>query len=186
MRAAESVEDAGLLLASWRAGDISARDRLFALCYPELRRAAAALVRREPGLSLSTGDLIQEAAARLIALDRISWNDRAHFLALAARMMRQALIDHVRSRRRLKREHEKVELTTRIPGEPNIELEELNEALERLSAIDRVRADIVEMRYFGGLEIVDIALVLGISESTVKRRWQSARLWLLEALTLVE
>jgi RNA polymerase sigma factor (TIGR02999 family) len=175
-------EETGALLAAWRVGDLGARDRLFACLYPELRRAAAALVRREPGLSLSTGDLLHDAVARLIELDRIQWQDRAHFLALAARMMRRAMLDHVRSRRRLKREHCKVELTTAIPGAPNIELEELNEALDRLATIDRERADIVEMRYFGGMEIADIATVLDISESTVKRRWNAARLWLLEAL----
>lgn len=183
MLVAEPPDDASQLLASWRAGDLAARDRLFAVFYPELRRAAAAMVRREPGLSLSTGDLIHEGVARLIGLKRIGWNDRAHFMALSSRMMRRALLDHVRSRKRLKREHHKVELTTRLADEPNIELEELNEALDRLAAIDRERADIVEMRYFGGMEIADIATVLGLSESTVKRRWTAARLWLLEALT---
>jgi RNA polymerase sigma factor (TIGR02999 family) len=183
MLAAESVEDAGTLLASWRAGDLSARDRLFVLFYPELKRAAAAMVRREPGLSMSTGDLIHEAVARLIGLKQIAWNDRAHFMALSARMMRRALLDHARSRRRLKREHQKVELTTGIADEPDLELEALNAALERLASIDAERADIVEMRYFGGMEIADIAKVLGLSESTVKRRWNAARLWLLEALS---
>ena len=141
------------------------------------------MVRREPGLSMSTGDLIHEAVARLMRLNSIEWQDRAHFLALSATMMRRALLDHVRSRRRLKREHEKVELTTRIADAPNMELEALNDALDSLAAIDRERADIVEMRYFGGMEIADIAVVLGLSESTVKRRWNGARLWLLEALT---
>lgn len=181
--AAESSDDAGLLLAAWRAGDLSARDRLFALFYPELKRAAAAMVRREPGLSMSTGDLIHEAVARLIGLNRIAWTDRAHFMALAARMMRRALLDHVRSRKRLKREHQKVELTTRMADEPNFELEDLNQALDRLAAVDAERAAIVEMRYFGGMEIADIAVVLDLSESTVKRRWNAARVWLLEALT---
>jgi RNA polymerase sigma factor (TIGR02999 family) len=180
---ADASSDAGFLLAAWRGGDLAARDRLFALLYPELRRAAAAMVRREPGLSMSTGDLINEAVARLIGLNRIAWTDRAHFMALAARMMRRALLDHVRSRRRLKREHQKVELTTGIADAPDVELEDLNAALERLAAIDAERADIVEMRYFGGMEIADIAVVLGMSESTVKRRWNAARLWLLEALT---
>lgn len=183
MLAAEHPDDASSLLASWRAGDLTARDRLFVLFYPELKRAAAAMVRREPGLSMSTGDLIHEAAARLMGLNRIAWQDRAHFLALSATMMRRALLDHVRSRKRLKREHEKVELTTGIVGEPNIELEALNGALDALAAIDRERAEIVEMRYFAGMEIADIAAVLGTSESTVKRRWNAARLWLLEALT---
>lgn len=183
MLVARTIEDAGDLLAAWRAGDLSARDRLFELFYPDLRRAAAAMVRREPGLSMSTGDLIHEAVARLIGLNRIDWTDRAHFMALAARMMRRALLDHVRSRKRLKREHQKVELTTRIADEPNFELEDLNNALERLAAVDAERAAIVEMRYFGGMDIADIAVVLDLSESTVKRRWNAARLWLLEALT---
>ena len=183
MLAAETLDDASALLASWRAGDLSARDRLFVLFYPELKRAAAAMVRREPGLSMSTGDLIHEAVARLMGLKQIAWNDRAHFMALAARMMRRALLDHVRGRRRLKREHQKVELTTGLADEPNIELEDLNAALERLATIDPERADIVEMRYFGGMEIADIAQVLGLSESTVKRRWSAARLWLVEALS---
>lgn len=175
-------EDAGTLLRAWRDGDQAARDALFTLFYPELRQAAAAMVRREPGLSMSTGDLIHEAVARLIALKRIEWQDRAHFMALSATMMRRALVDHARSRKRLKREHEKVELTTRIADEPDIELEELNAALNRLVTIDPERAEIVEMRYFGGMEIADIAQVLGISESTVKRRWNGARVWLLEAM----
>ena len=176
-------DTASQLLAAWRAGDVAARDELFVLFYPELRRVAAALLRRERGLSLSTGDLIHEVVTRLIALRQIEWNDRAHFMALSARMMRRALLDHVRSRRRLKREHYKVELTTRLVDEPNLELEELNAALDRLALIDAERADIVEMRYFAGMGIADIALVLGLSESTVKRRWNAARLWLLEALS---
>jgi RNA polymerase sigma factor (TIGR02999 family) len=176
-------DDASLLLSRWRAGDISARDRLFELFYPQLRRAAAAMVRREPGLSMSTGDLIHEAVLRLIGLKQITWNDRAHFMALSARMMRRALLDHVRSRKRVKREHQKVELKTGIPDAPNAGLEDLNQALDRLAMIDPEGADIVEMRYFGGMDIVDIATVLGLSESTVKRRWNAARLWLLEALT---
>lgn len=183
MLASVSPDDASPLLAAWRAGDLTARDRLFALFYPELERAAAAMIRREPGLSLSTGDLVHEAVARLIALKRIAWNDRAHFMALAARMMRRALLDHVRARRRLKREHQKVQLSTGLAEEPDFELEALNAALERLAALDPERADIVEMRYFAGMEVAGIAEVLGLSESTVKRRWNAARIWLQEALT---
>ena len=183
MLASESSTDAAHLLAAWRSGNLAARDRLFALLYPDLRRAAAALIRREPGVSFSTADLVNEAAARLINLDRIACADRAHFLALAARMMRRALLDHARHHRAAKRAHERVDLHTGIPGTPVLELDELCEALNRLAAIDPVRADIVEMRYFGGMELGEIAAVLGLSESTVKRRWNGARLWLLEALT---
>ena len=97
-------------------------------------------------------------------------------------MMRRALIDHVRAKRRGKRDHQKVLLHTNIPEAVNVELEEIHEALERLARIDPQRAEIVEMRYFGGMEIADVAVVLGLSEATVKRRWHSARLWLYEAL----
>jgi RNA polymerase sigma factor (TIGR02999 family) len=176
----ESARD---LLRSWREGDLAARDRLFEIFYPDLRRSAAAMLRRERGLSLSVGDLIHEAVARLVSLDRIAWNDRAHFMALSSRMMRRALIDHVRAKRAGKREHQKVALMTGIAEAPDLEIEALNDALDRLAVIDRERADIVEMRYFGGMELVDIAHVLSLSESTVKRRWTAARMWLLEELT---
>lgn len=184
MGVAAIEQDTHALLAAWRGGDTAARDRLFEIFYPDLRRAASALLKREPGVTLSTGDLMHEAVARMVALDRIAWTDRAHFLALAATMLRRALIDHVRAKRRLKREHERVELTTSC-GEldPDLELEALNAALDELAEIDPERAAIVEMRYFGGMEYKDVAEVLGTSESTVKRRWTATRLWLVEALT---
>jgi RNA polymerase sigma factor (TIGR02999 family) len=170
------------LLVRWRTGDVHARDMLFHLLYDELRQAAAALLHGERHVSLSVGDLLHESLLRLIALDRIHWQDRAHFMALTSRMMRRALIDHVRAKRRGKRDHQKVLLHTNIPEAVNVELEEIHEALERLARIDPQRAEIVEMRYFGGMEIADVAVVLGLSEATVKRRWHSARLWLYEAL----
>ena len=172
------ADDTRALLRGWRAGDDTARDRLFQIFYPELRRAAAALLRRERGVSLSSGDLIHESVARLVQLNRIAWEDRAHFLALAARMMRRAILDHVRAKKRFKRDHEKVMLQTNFAGEPDAEVEALNAALDRLATIDPERAAIVEMRFFGGMEIVDIAQVTGLSESTIKRRWSAARLWL--------
>lgn len=170
------------LLGAWRGGDRPARDRLFAILYAELSQAAAAMLRGERDVSLSVGDLVHETIIKLIALDQIDWQDRAHFMALTSTMMRRALIDHVRAKRRAKRDHRKVELHTNIPEVGNIDLEEINDALEALGRIDKERADIVEMRYFGGMEIADIAVVLRLSESTVKRRWQAARLWLFEAL----
>ncbi|WP_309644806.1 ECF-type sigma factor [Phenylobacterium sp.] len=182
MRDGDLNEEARKLLQSWREGDLAARDRLFELFYPDLRRSAAAMLRRERGVSLSTGDLIHEAVARLVGLDRIAWNDRAHFMALSSMMMRRALLDYVRAKRALKREHRKVELVTGIPDTPDVEIEALNAALDELAIIDPERAQIVEMRYFGGMGLGDIGVVLGLSESTVKRRWNGARLWLLEAL----
>lgn len=163
---------------------MQARDTLFAAFYPELRRSAAAMLRGERGCSLSTGDLVQESVARLVALDRIDWADAQHFKALSATMMRRALLDHLRDRRTHKRRHEKVEMLTGISTEdPDYEIEALSAALDKLARIDPERADIVEMRYFGGLDIADIAAVLDCSEATVKRRWTAARLWLLAELS---
>lgn len=170
------------MLGAWRRGDRPARDRLFGMLYGELSQSAAAMLRGERDVSLSVGDLVHETILKLIRLDQIDWQDRAHFMALTSMMMRRALIEHVRAKRRDKRHHQKVELHTNLPDVGNADLEEINEALEALGRIDKERADIVEMRYFGGMEIADIAAVLGLSESTVKRRWQAARLWLYEAL----
>lgn len=175
-------DDVRALLAAWRVGDRFARDRLFDILYAELQVAAAAMLRGERNVSLSIGDLVHETILKLIVLDRIDWQDRAHFMALTSVMMRRALLEHVRAKSRDKRQHQKVELRTNLPDVGNADLEEVNEALDRLARVDRERAEIVEMRYFGGMEIADIAAVLDLSESTVKRRWQSARLWLYEAL----
>lgn len=175
-------DDVRVLLTAWRRGDRVARDRLFDILYAELNQSAAAMLRGERNVSLSVGDLVHETILKLIVLDQIDWQDRAHFMALTSVMMRRALVEHVRAKGRNKRHHQKVELQTNIPDVGNADLEEVNEALDRLAVIDRQRADIVEMRYFGGMEIADIAVVLKLSESTVKRRWQAARLWLYEAL----
>jgi RNA polymerase sigma factor (TIGR02999 family) len=175
-------DEVRVLLGAWRGGDRSARDRLFAILYAELQLSAAAMLRGERDVSLSIGDLVHETILKLIALDRIDWQDRAHFMALTSVMMRRALIEHIRAKRTAKRRHQKVELMTNLPDVGNADLDEVNEALDRLGRIDPERAEIVEMRYFGGMEISDIAVVLNMSESTVKRRWQAARLWLYEAL----
>jgi len=174
--------DVRRLLAAWRGGELAARDRLFDILYGELTQSAAAMLRGERNVSLSVGDLVHETILKLIQLDQIDWQDRAHFMALTSVMMRRALVEHVRAKGRNKRQHQKVELKTNIPDMGNADLEEVNEALDALAKIDRERAEIVEMRYFGGMEIADIAVVLKLSESTVKRRWQAARLWLYEAL----
>ncbi len=182
MRDPGGAEEVRGLLADWRGGDRSARDRLFELLYAEINIAAAAMLRGERQVSLSVGDLVHEAILRLIRLDQIEWQDRAHFLALTSVMLRRVLVEHVRAKGRAKREHQRVELHTNLPDTPNAELDVINDALDRLGRVDAERAEIVEMRYFGGMELTDIAEVLGLSESTVKRRWQSARLWLYEAL----
>ncbi len=172
------------LLDAWREGDVTARDQLFDHLYIELRKISASLLRREGGASLTTGDLVNEAVMRLIQLERINWQDKAHFLALSARMMRRILIDHSRKKNTDKRRHQKVTLVTNIPGcaPETYDIHQLEDALTRLQEIDKNRARIVEMRYFGGLSLKEVAEVMGTSTSSVKRSWRVSRAWLLNAL----
>ncbi len=171
------------LLQAWRKGDTNARDTLFELLYGELRQVSAALLRAESNNSLSTGDLVNEAAIRLIRLDQIDWADKSHFLALSARAMRRVLIDHARKKKSNKRHHHKVTLVTRLEGSAQrIDMDVLEKALIRLAILDAEKAGIVELRYFGGMSLPEIAEVTGTSESTVKRQWRVARAWLLDAM----
>ena len=179
-----SAGDISTLFRDWRSGDAVARNRLIDQLYPDLSQTAAALLRHEKGVSFSSGDLVHDTVMRLIQLDRIQLADRAHFLALSAHMMRQVLIDHVRSRRRDKRRHVKVELTTRIEGAQPLDFELIESALRKLAEVDESHAQVVEMRYFGNMTIGDVAEVLGCSEITVKRRWRAARAWLIDQLGL--
>lgn len=171
------------LRRAWRNGDGAARDALIDLLHPELATIAAAQLRGEQNASFSTGDLINDAVVRLIRMGDVSINDRTHFLALSARLMRNILIDHARAKHANKRHHYKVELTTRIDGEQRFDLIALESALMRLGVVDMKLATLVEMRYFGGMTLADIAEVEGVSETTVKRRWFAARAWLADALT---
>jgi RNA polymerase sigma factor (TIGR02999 family) len=171
-----------ILLSRWQKGESSARDRLVARLHPELAQIAAARLRGERNSSLSTGDLINDAILRLLHVDQNNLADRAHFIALASRMMRHILVDHARMKASGKRRHARVELCTAIDGEQRLDLIALESALIRLGAIDAQLTELVEMRYFGGMTIADISLVTGMSEPTVKRRWQTARAWLTDAL----
>jgi RNA polymerase sigma factor (TIGR02999 family) len=178
------VEDTSLLLAQWRENDGASGNELIKRLYPELAQIAAARLRGEKNSSLSTSDLINEVVLRLIKADRLEIADRVHFIALSSRLMRNILVDHVREKNSSKRQHIKVELCTRIEGgNERFDLANLNAALIRLGAIDKQYLDLVEMRYFGGMTVTDIAAVTGMSEPTVHRRWQVARVWLLDALT---
>ncbi len=182
---ADSVEsDAKSLLLAWRQGDDSARDTLFNMLHHELTRISAAYLKREGGVSLSTGDLVNEASMRLLTLNQINWQDKAHFLALAAQTMRRVLIEHARKKHAVKREHHRVTLLSNIEDDKNDELSlyQLDEALIRLQALDKERASIVEMRYFGGLTLEEIAQVTGKSVSTIKRNWRASRAWLINEL----
>lgn len=171
------------LIVAWRDGDMSSRDRLIAHVMPELEQIAAARLRAEHSSSLSTHDLVNEALLKIIG-EHPEFGDRAHLLALVSRVMRNVLVDQARARMSNKRRHHKVELRTQIDGAiPQIDLLSLDSALIRLRAIDEGYADIVEMRYFGGMTVADIAVVTGWSEPTIKRRWRAARAWLSDAIT---
>ena len=176
-------QGAKALLKAWRLGDMNARDQLFNRLYVELRKISATLLRGEGDISLTTGDLVNEAVIRVIKSEHIDFNDKSHFLALSARTMRRVLIDHARKHASDKRQHQKVTLVTQlIGGQETVDIHQLENALLRLKVIDEDRAKIVEMRYYGGLSLDEIAEVLGCSASTVKRDWRISRVWLLEAM----
>lgn len=171
------------LMDEWQAGDRHAGNQLFADLERELHLIAAAKLAGESNSSLSTGDLINEAVIRLSKLTEINLQSKAHILALASRVMRQVLIDHARKRNSDKRRHAEVTLVTNIGvWDRPIELLILDHLLQELKEMDEQRADIVEMRFFGGMSIAEIAVVLEISEATVKRRWVSTRAWLHDKL----
>ena len=176
-------KDAKTLLDAWQMGDVAARDQLFDRLYIELRKISATLLRGEGDISLTTGDLVNEAAMRVINAQKIELNDKSHFLALSARTMRRVLIDHARKHAADKRKHQKVTLVTHLMGvQDSVDIHQLENALLRLKAMNADRAKIVEMRYYGGLSLEEIAHVMGCSASTVKRDWRVSRAWLLETL----
>lgn len=178
----EAEPQTEILFSRWRSGESDARDRLIERLYPELVQIAAARLRGERNSSLSSGDLINDAVVRLLQMGNQSLVDRAHFIALASRMMRHILVDHARLKSSAKRRHVKVEICTAIDGGQRLDLNSLNSALIRLGAVDEQLMELVEMRYFGGMTVADISVVTGLSEPTVKRRWQTARAWLTDAL----
>lgn len=171
------------LLIDWRNGNREALDRLMPLVYDELRRIARRSRRKNPsGNTLQTTDLINEAYLKLVGKDGIDWQDRAHFFAVASRVMRFLLIDNARSKRYVKRgggvEQISLDDTAIVAPERSQEILDLDAALESLAGIDERKSRIVEMRYFAGMNIEEMAEVLGVSEVTVKREWARAKAWL--------
>jgi RNA polymerase sigma factor (TIGR02999 family) len=176
------------LLKRWRGGDREALNALIPEVYQELRRAARArLARERAGHSLQPTDLVHEVFVRLDGYARISWRDRAHFYAVAARVMRRVLIDRARRRDAARRgggEETVALIESGATGKGrDVDLVALDEALERLAQQDPRQCDIVEMKYFGGLSQEEIAGVLEISVPTVKRDWRVAKLWLRRELS---
>ena len=179
-----SPRDITQMLIDWSNGDRAALDRLIPVVYAELRRQAARHLRRErAGHSLQTTSLIHEAYLRLVDQREVRWQNRAHFFAVAARLMRRILVDHARRRRRAKRGGSAARLPLEealvIAAEKSdVDLLALDEALERLAAIDPRQSRIVELRFFSGLSIEETAEVLGVSPATVKNDWNVAKAWL--------
>ena len=156
--------------------------------YNELRRIARNFMRRQnPGHTLQTTALVNEAYLNLVGSSRVNWQSRTHFFAIAAQLMRRVMVDSARRKKSRKRGGEFLRVTlddgAEIPAENNTDLVALDEALTRLAALDPRHARIVELRYFGGLTEEQIAAALGVSERTVRRDWVLARSWLFRELT---
>ena len=178
------------LLRLWSDGRADALDRLLPLIQLELRQLAASYMRRErPNHTLQPTALVNEAYLRLINDRNLAWQNRAHFFAIAARSMRQILVERARARHAAKRGGRREQVTldegTLAAAGTSIDLLALDEALERLAALDPEQARLVEMRFFGGLTIEEAAEALGVSPATVKRSWTVARAWLRRELTRV-
>jgi RNA polymerase sigma factor (TIGR02999 family) len=174
------------LLRAWRTGDLEAEERLIGVLYDELHGMAQRRLRREQATTLQTTALVHEAYLRLIDQRRVEWRDRGHFLALAATMMRRVLVDRARARQADKRGAGEAAITltdvAEVGVDPAVEVLEVDQALKRLAASFPRPARVVELRFFGGLELEEIGEVVGVTERTVKRDWAFARAWLAREL----
>lgn len=182
-----SPERINQLLLDWSKGDKAALDELVPLVYGELHRLAHHYMGGEhSGHTLQTSALINEAYLRLIDIQRMRWQNRAHFFAVAAQLMRRILVDSARGRQYAKRGGgaQKISLDEAMPlgRETSAELIAVDDALKDLATLDARKSQIVELRFFGGLSIEETAEVLGLSAATVKREWQRAKAWLHLAL----
>ena len=185
---APSPHEITQLLRAWSAGDPQALEKLTPLVYGELHRAAQRYMARErPNHTLQTTALINEVYLRLVDLQEVAWQDRAHFFAMCARLMRRILTDFARARHYLKRGGE----ARRISFDESLFLSEdaspdlvaLDDALNGLADVDQRKSQVVELRFFGGLTAEETAKVLSVSEETVKRDWKLAKLWLLREMS---
>jgi RNA polymerase sigma factor (TIGR02999 family) len=185
------AEEITRLLLKWNDGDPTALDQLMPLVYDELRHLARTYLRRQPNTpSLQPTAVVNEAYLRLVNQQAVSWQNRAQFFGLAARLIRNLLVDHVRERRADKRGGGEYQLSLTYAdraapqAQSTLDLLALHEALDRLTALSPQKSRVIELRYFGGLTISETAEVLGISQSTVEREWSAARAWLFKELTM--
>lgn len=178
--------DISRLLRAWSGGDQSALDGLTPFVYEELRRLAHSYMRRErPGHTLQTTALVNEAYMRLVDYKRMQWQDRAHFFAVSAQVMRRILVDHARSHN-IKRgrgvQHVSLDDVAAVSIGRTGDLVALDDALSELAHLDPRKVQIVEMRFFGGLSVEETAEVLKVSPATVRRDWSIAKFWLYREL----
>jgi RNA polymerase sigma factor (TIGR02999 family) len=187
MAKSDAYKPVSELLLRWKDGENAALDALLPLIYDELRRVAHHYLKREqPGHTLQSTALVHEAYLRLVDQQPLQLQSRAHFFAVAARLMRQILVDHARSRRAAKRDYRckiSLEEEVALPQTRDLDLLALDDALNELSSLDSQQARIVELRFFSGLSVEDTSRALGISPATVKRDWATARLWLYGAMS---
>jgi RNA polymerase sigma factor (TIGR02999 family) len=176
------------LLQQWAGGNLQAREDLVPLVYQELRKRAAAYLRRERrDHTLQPTALVNEAYVRLMGQDRVTWINRAQFFGVAAQAMRRILVDHARQREAAKRPGGlRVTLDEGMRSVPPIDCEllMLDSVLQELAVLDERQARIVEMKYFGGLSEEEVAVILSLSRTTITREWQSARAWLYRRMTV--
>ena len=175
------------LLVAWSGGDKSAIESLMPLVYDELRRLAHRHMNRErPGHTLQTTALVNEAYLRLVNWRDVQWQDRAHFFAVSAQMMRRILVDFARERQYLKRGGGALRVSlseaASLTDQHGADLVALDEALTALADMDPRKGQVVEMRFFGGMSVEEVAEVLKVSEETVIRDWRLAKVWLLRQL----
>jgi len=178
-----SQHDVTQRLLAWSDGDREALDQLIPLVYDHLRQLARRYMRRErAGHTLQTTALVNEVYLRLIDQRQVHWQNRAHFFAIAAQLMRRIVVDHARTQHRAKRgggaERLSLDEAALMSPAQSAEMLALDEALQSLAKIDNRKAQVIEMRYFGGLSVEEAAAVLGVSENTVIRDWALAKAWL--------
>jgi len=179
--------DVTRLLARWREGDEAALQHLLPIVHEELRRLARRQMARErPGHTLQPTALVNEAYLRLINLKQMQWQNRAHFFAMGARLMRRILVDLARSRGYQKRgggaKQVSFSQALDVAGDQPTDVVALNDALEALAEVDERKSRVVELRFFGGLSVEETAEVLNVSRETIRRDWTFAKMWLLRQL----
>lgn len=183
-----SIKEVTQLLRAWMRGEDGAKEELYQMVYDELRRQAHRYMSREnSGHTLQTTALVNEAYLKLADVNNLNWQDRAHFFAVSANVMRRILVDHARASRAERRggdaQQVGLEDIIEIPQAPSKDVLALNDALDRLAKVDGRKSSVVELRYFGGLSVEETAEVLKVSADTVMRDWRLAKAWLLRELS---